>query len=93
GGARVGGDPEARRSLLVAVGRQSLLVPDLDDERAYRPADVAAPVFDATGEVELAVSVTLPTDEDMSGAEVRALGQQVVAAADGLTAAVCGRHP
>lgn len=93
GGARVGGDPEARRSLLVAVGRQSLLVPDLDDERAYRPADVAAPVFGATGEVDLAVSVTLPSDDDMSGAEVRALGQQVVAAADGLTAAVCGRHP
>ena len=90
--ARVGGDPEARRSLLVAVGRQSLLVPDLDDEGVYRPADIAAPVFGGTGEVDLAVSVTLPSDDDLSGAEVRALGRQVVAAADGLTAAVCGRH-
>jgi len=81
------------RSLLVAVARQALLVPEIDDDRSYLAADVAAPVFDAAGEVVLTVSVTLPDDQTMAGARLRALGERIVAVADDLTAAVRGRRP
>jgi DNA-binding IclR family transcriptional regulator len=87
------GVPSTPRGLLMTVAHQPLLVPDLDDEATYRPADVAAPVFGGEGGVELALSVTFPSDRDMSGAEIRALAQRVVDAADGLTAAVRGHHP
>jgi DNA-binding IclR family transcriptional regulator len=85
--------PQAQRTLLLAVARQALLVPELDDLRAYRPADIAAPVFGSTGLVELAVSVSGLGDTEMTGADLRALAGRVAAAADDLTAAVCGRHP
>ena len=85
--------PQVQRTLLLAVARQALLVPELDDLRAYRPADIAAPVFGSTGLVELAVSVSGLGDTEMTGADLRALGGRVAAAADDLTAAVCGRHP
>jgi DNA-binding IclR family transcriptional regulator len=88
-----GTDRSARRALLLAVARQPLLLTDLDDQRTYRPADVSAPVFGAGGQVELALSVTLPDGTELGGPALRALGEQVVAAADELTADVRGRRP
>jgi DNA-binding IclR family transcriptional regulator len=83
----------ARRALLVAVAHRPVLVAELDDERTYRPADVSAPVFGSGGQVELALSVTLESEADLSGADLRALGARVAAAADDLTAAVSGHRP
>jgi DNA-binding IclR family transcriptional regulator len=85
-------DPAVRRTLLLAVAHQRLLVPVIADVGRYRPADVGAPVFGATGAIELSVSVTRLTDDEMSGSELWDLGRRVVAAADGLTAAVCGQQ-
>lgn len=84
--------PDAR-TLLQTIAHQPLLVSDVDAASTYRPADVAAPVFASSGEVELALSVTTRADDDMSGADVQALGRQVVAAADDLTSAVRGHRP
>jgi DNA-binding IclR family transcriptional regulator len=55
---------------------------------------VTAPVFGSDGTVALAVTVSGVADAGpVDGAELRKLGQQVVAAADALTAAVSGRRP
>lgn len=86
-------DPAARRSLLQAVARQSLLVVDLDDVLTAPVAEVAAPVFGAGGEVALVLSVTSVPGDEVPAAGVPALGRRVLAAADGLTAAVRGRRP
>jgi DNA-binding IclR family transcriptional regulator len=85
--------PEARRALLLAVSRQRLLVPGLDGDASYSASDVAAPVFGATGRVELVVSLSGLADVTSTGAELRSLGRELVAAADELTQAICGRHP
>jgi DNA-binding IclR family transcriptional regulator len=84
----------AQRALLRAVAQQPLVVSSLRDDDAYQPADVTAPVFGSNGEVSLAVTVSGMADHGpVDGAELRALGQRVVAAADALTAAVSGRRP
>ncbi len=83
----------AVRALLQEIAHQSLLVADVDDASRYRPADVASPVFGSNGELELALSVTTLADEGMPGADLRALGRQVIAAADDLTSAVRGHRP
>ncbi|MGH9235707.1 MAG: IclR family transcriptional regulator [Acidimicrobiales bacterium] len=86
--------PAAQRALLRAVAQQPLVVSSLRDDDAYHPADVTAPVFGSDGEVLLAVTVSGLADRGpVDGAELRALGQRVVAAADALTAAVSGRRP
>ena len=85
--------PDMRRSLLLAVARQGLLPTSIDPDAKYRPAEVAAPVFSAGGRVELAVAVAGPADEDVTGARLLALGREVAAAADDLTAAVRGLRP
>jgi DNA-binding IclR family transcriptional regulator len=86
-------DPSLRRSLLAAVGRQTVLVPVLDDGESYEPAHVESAVFGSDGRVELVLSLTCPAGAAMAGAEVRRLAEVVVAAADRLTAAVSGRRP
>lgn len=86
-------DPQVARALLAEVGRQGLLITRIDDSRIYEPSDVIAPVFGATGEVEITIWVTAPRGRRMPGADLRALVDRVVGAADGLTAAICGRRP
>ena len=85
--------PDEERRLLLAVARQPLLVGDLDAAATYRPAEVAAPVFSFTGEVELVLSLAGPAGEDVTGARMLALGAEVVAAATGLTDSVRGQRP
>ncbi len=85
--------PPDTRALLVAVSRQALLVPTLDDGAVYTAADVGAPVFGATGRVELVVSVSGLGGTPRTGAELRALGHDVVDAARQLTTAVRGHPP
>jgi DNA-binding IclR family transcriptional regulator len=81
------------RTLLAAIGRQHLLLTNSDDAGTYRIADVAAPVFDASGTVALVVALSGLDDGDLRGTEIRELGDQVAATADALTAAVRGRRP
>lgn len=87
------GDPEVRRSLLAAVSRESFLATTVDDASSYRPAEIEAPVFDADGQVELAIALTFPTGQDVAGSRVRELAQRLLVAADALTDAVRGLHP
>ncbi|HKA84826.1 MAG TPA: hypothetical protein VKD21_13235, partial [Acidimicrobiales bacterium] len=85
--------PEELRALLAAIGRQHLLLIDVDDAGKYRVADVAAAVFDGSGNAALVVAVSGLDDVELSGTEVRALGAQVAATAEALTAAVRGHRP
>jgi DNA-binding IclR family transcriptional regulator len=85
--------PHKNPSMLAAIGRQHLLLTDTDDAGTYRIADVAAPVFDASGTVALVVAVSGLDDGDLRGTEIRELGAHVAATADALTAAVQGRPP
>ncbi|HEX6425282.1 MAG TPA: helix-turn-helix domain-containing protein [Acidimicrobiales bacterium] len=86
-------DPAGRRALASAVARQALLVVDLDVAPGAPVAEVAAPVFDAAGEVGLVLSVTTSPGEEVPTTGVRALARRVREAADGLTTAACGRRP
>ena len=86
--------PADQRALLRTVAHQPLVVSSLRDDHAYHPADVTAPVFGSDGEVALAVTVSgVANGGPVDGADLRALGRRVVAAADALTAAVSGRRP
>jgi DNA-binding IclR family transcriptional regulator len=85
--------PDDVRRLLAALARQRVLADDVDPAATYLPAEVAAPVFSATGRAELALAVTVPAGVDLTGAQVLALGREVGATADELTAAVRGRRP
>lgn len=97
GGGAEGGadasDPRVQRALLTAVSRQSLLVTHVDETTSCRPAEIDAPVFDATGRVELVVSLTFPDAQDVAGRRVLDLTHRLVAAADALTDAVRGGRP
>ena len=93
GGGRRRPTPDEVRALLAAIGRQHLLLIDIDDARSYRIADVAAPVFDASGTAVLVVALSGLDDVELSGAEIRAHGAAVAATAEALTAAVRGRRP
>jgi len=81
------------RRLLAALARQRVLAADVDPAVTYLPAEVAAPVFSADGRAELALAVAVPAGVDLTGAQVLALGREVGATADELTAAVRGRRP
>ena len=88
--------PAVQRELLRTVAHQPLVVGALDDRRAYRPADVSAPVFGSAARIELALSVSFVDDargEAIDGSELRAVGAHVVAAANTLTQAVRGHRP
>lgn len=85
--------PDELRALLAAIGRQHLLLIDVEDAGTYRVADVAAPVFDASGNAALVVAVSGLDDVELRGTEVRALGAQVAATAEALTVAVRGQNP
>jgi DNA-binding IclR family transcriptional regulator len=78
---------------MLTIARQALLVVDPDDAPASPVAEVAAPVFGAAGDVALVLSVTSGPGDEVPAAGVSALGIRVRDAADGLTAAVCGRRP
>ena len=85
------------RAMLGDVGRRGALVTKIDDGHTYDVAAVTAPVFRGDGRVELAVAASAPPaggrGRSLSGADLRALGDQVVTAARELTAAVHGRQP
>jgi hypothetical protein len=83
----------AQRPLVAEAAPEPVLVADLDDEAEYQMVSLAAPVFGAEGEVVLTVSVSSAAGERIPGAEVRAMGDTVVDAADRLTDEVHGRHP
>jgi DNA-binding IclR family transcriptional regulator len=85
--------PDELRALLAAIGRQHLLLVDVEDAGTYRIADVAGPVFDASGNAALVVAVSGLDDVELRGTEVRALGAQVAVTAEALTAAVRGQRP
>jgi len=85
--------PDEVRPLLAAIGRQRLLLIDVDDAGSHRIADVAAPVFDALGHVALVIALSGLDDVELRGTEIRALGAQVTATAEALTGAVRGRRP
>jgi DNA-binding IclR family transcriptional regulator len=85
--------PDEVRPLLAAIGRQRLLLVDIGDAGSHRIADVAAPVFDASGEVALVITLSGLDDVELAGSEIRALGARVVATAEALTASVRGRRP
>ena len=85
--------PDELRRMVLAVARQPLLLADVDEAVTYRAADIGAPVFSSTGAVELVLSVSGLPDEDIPGARLTALAEEVVAAARELTAAVRGRPP
>jgi DNA-binding IclR family transcriptional regulator len=85
--------PDEVRALLAAIGRQQLLLTDADDAGTYRIADVAAPVFDASGVVTLVVAVSGLDDGNLRGSDIRELGARVAATADALTTAMRGRRP
>ena len=85
--------PDEVRELLAAIGRQQLLLIDVDDAGSYQIADVAAPVFDASGTAALVVALSGLDDVELGGTEIRALGARVAATAEALTAAVRGRRP
>ncbi|HZM40020.1 MAG TPA: helix-turn-helix domain-containing protein [Acidimicrobiales bacterium] len=84
---------EEVRRLLAAVARQRVLAADVDPAATYLPAEVAAPVFSAAGRAELTLAVTVPAGVDLTGRQVLAVGREVGATADELTAAVRGRRP
>lgn len=90
--ARPGPDPDGEtwRTLLRAVAHQPLLVTATDEVSDVRIADVAAPVFAASGEVALVLSLTVTDERARSGDEVAALAALVVTAAEGLSATVGG---
>jgi DNA-binding IclR family transcriptional regulator len=81
------------RRLLAAVAHQRVLAADIDPTATYLPAEVAAPVFSATGRADLALALTVPAGVDLNGARVLALGREVAATADELTEAVRGQRP
>lgn len=85
--------PDEVRELLAAIGRQHLLLIDVDDAGSYQIADIAAPVFDASGTAALVVALSGLDDVELGGTEIRALGARVAATAEALTAAVRGRRP
>jgi len=85
--------PDEVRHLLAAVARQRVLASDVDPQATYLPAEVAAPVFSSTGLAELALAVTVPAGDDLTGKQLLALGREVAATAGELTAAVCGQRP
>jgi DNA-binding IclR family transcriptional regulator len=85
------------RALLAEFGRRGALLTDLDPQASYQVANVAAPVFQADGGVDLAVAASVSAAEEagvtMTGTQVAALGTRVVTAAQELTFAVHGHRP
>jgi DNA-binding IclR family transcriptional regulator len=81
------------RDLLSAIGRQPLLLGEIDEAATYRVGDVAAPVFDILGQVDLAIAVSGFDDQAIGGAALRELGERVVEAGNEVTLAITGRPP
>jgi DNA-binding IclR family transcriptional regulator len=87
------GNQAAVRDALWQLARSSPLITDLDAEATYRVAYVAAPVFDHSGQVILAVVAGGEQARPRRGDEVTALAGKVASAADELTATSHGRKP
>lgn len=70
----------------------SYFLNEVDDEQAYPLRQVSAPVFDANGEVTVALSITY-VGESRTGRDISHDAQVLLAAADGVTAAIHGSPP
>lgn len=85
---------EALRDALYDLSRGRSLVTEIEPDVAYEVAYIAAPVFDHTGAVTLAVVSTTRDDHTiMRGNRLRDLAAAVSTAADRLTEAAYGRRP
>jgi DNA-binding IclR family transcriptional regulator len=82
-------DASPVRALLAATAHQPLLLADLAGASTH-PAEITAPVFERSGRVALALSLTTITDEAVSMDRVRQLAATLVASADELTTMVGG---
>ena len=97
GGDAGDGDPASARvralldDLVGEVGGPESFHPvHIDGRRRYQVGTMSAPVFDAAGEVALVLALR-GFAEPLSGAEVHAVGERLVAAADHVTEASGGR--
>ena len=90
--ARPGPEPggETWRALLLAVARQSLLARVTGRVAPVAISDLMAPVFAASGEVALVLSLTAVDDTARAGEAIVALAARVLEAAEGLTVTAGG---
>ena len=85
---------EKLRDALYDLSRSRALVTEVDPDVPYEVAYVAAPVFDHTGAVVLAVvSGTRDDQTILRGRQLRDLARAVSSAADRMTEAAYGRRP
>jgi DNA-binding IclR family transcriptional regulator len=87
------GEPDAVRDVLTDLARAPALITEIEPNTTYDEAYVAAPVFDDTGRVTLALIVGPRTDRQRRGDELAAVADAVKMVADELTEAVHGRRP
>ena len=83
---------DARAAFIREVPVSEYLAVSVAPNRRVRLNHMAAPVFDADGTVVYAFMVLGPGD-DLSGREITALGERLVAAADEGTTRIRGRRP
>ncbi|MBL8774673.1 MAG: IclR family transcriptional regulator [Acidimicrobiales bacterium] len=79
-------------ALVDELGHQDYLLIDLDPDETYRVNHVAAPVFDADGHVTVLLAL-IGFRGRVTGAEVAALAERLVAGATAVTQSVHGRVP
>jgi DNA-binding IclR family transcriptional regulator len=79
-------------SLVAALARSEYQLIDLDAGATYDVNHLAVPVFDATGQVTLALTMT-GFPGPLTAAAVRRLGSRMVATADAVTRAAGGARP
>jgi len=90
GGSR---SSDSVRDALGELARSPALILEVDPMATYRDAYVAAPVFDDSGQVTLALMVGARPDRRRKGEELLALADAVKMVADELTSAVHGHRP
>jgi DNA-binding IclR family transcriptional regulator len=81
----------SRDSLIREMMHSEYLAAELDPDATVRMGQISAPVFDWNGQVTTSLLVSGPTDE-LTGAELRALGSRLLAAATRATRSAGGRE-
>jgi DNA-binding IclR family transcriptional regulator len=74
------------------LGHEDYLLIELEADRSYRVNHVAAPVFDADGHVAVLLAL-IGFRGTVTGADVAAAAERLVAGADAVTRSVHGRMP
>lgn len=82
----------SRDALIREMMHSGYLAADLDAEHAVRVAQISAPVFDRSGRVTTSLLLSGP-EQDITGAELRALASRLVGAASRATRSAGGREP